>query len=104
MTICILTRGLILANKEPVKDDNQICSKLREITRINQELIIKKKNSKTKTDTLSNSLYLKPDFKGAEVPLRATSNMIRNTDESDTSYLNRIDRVSICIDNMIYKF
>ena len=89
-----VTRGLILANKVPTeKDDNPLCSKLREAQRYQQELAVKQKQATNKNKSKVN-LFLQPDDKGAEVPLRSVSNLTKNTNESDASYLNRIDRVS----------
>lgn len=99
-----LKRGLISANKDPIlKDDNQICSKLREVTRYNQALELKKKKTAEKKDATEISLHLMPDDKGAEVPLRLVSNMTKNADESDTSYLNRIDRVCQICRSLFFK-
>ena len=104
-------RGLINANQAPKNDDDKISSKMRECLemnkRINEQRLkinslkdsIAKKNKKLKgkkklEKIALNQVYNRlPDDKGAEAPLRKVSKFRQHQLESESSFLNRIEKV-----------
>ena len=84
-------RGLILANQAPLsKDlegkDDKLPMKLRELLELKEKL---KEKSKKK----QNILAMKPDDRGAEIPLRETVQLKKLSHESDAKFLNRVEKV-----------
>ncbi|CAF0964185.1 unnamed protein product, partial [Brachionus calyciflorus] len=103
--------GLIRANEAPKEDDDEkLPSKLREYLELNDKLKQKKNELKTQNNTIKNKkekikgkkkleekalkelLKNGPDEKGAEIPVRPAAKLERFKNESDTAYLNRIER------------
>jgi hypothetical protein len=89
-TVC---RGLILANQAPSpKDlegrDEKLPMKLRELLELKEKL---KEKSKKKEKILP----MKADDRGAEIPLRQTVQLKKLDHESDSKFLNRIEKVNL---------
>ncbi len=87
----LFARGLLTANQAPdFKDENKLSSKMREY------LYYKEKSEKERSlKKKSNNIYEDkgPDEKGAEEPVRPTIDLKKSTNESETSFLNRVDKV-----------
>lgn len=59
---------------------------------VNDNSKIKKKKIK---NTLKNVYNMKPDDKGAEVPLRSVPELKKSVNESESAFMNRVDRVCL---------
>lgn len=93
MVVCFFKRGLILANQAPSAKDldgqqDKLPMKLREILELKEKL---KEKSKTKKYSV---LAMKPDDRGAEIPLRETAQLKKLSHESEAKFLNRVEKVS----------
>ncbi len=100
----MIYRRLIYANEKPFDNDDQeqkIPGKMREYMELNQKLKQKRSelqqsrqnNPKEKKKRFLNAYETKADERGAEVTVRAAPEFIKKTNESDISFLNRIDQV-----------
>lgn len=92
-------RKLAFANQAPKgkdEDEQKLPSKLREMMDLKNKLqkeridAKKKKESKQKLKTI---VFNKPDEKGAEIPLKPVPEIKKNEAESESAFLNRVDRV-----------